>query len=86
MKNKILLGLILVIILVNSMFSVYADLNKEFKNNLKKALFDEEVRLFEFLIKQEKMHLASLKKAKEFLGNPEQEFHAMEKWLLDGGV
>lgn len=43
-------------------------------------------KLFSFLIGQERMHLASLEKALDFLRNPADKFMEMEGWLLDGGV
>lgn len=71
-------------------FDTAIDLEKRsiefYTGRLDKAVLDETKELFLFLIAQEKMHLTSLEKAKDFLKNPEHSYLEMEEWIMDGGM
>jgi len=55
-----------------------------YQEQLKKARSETAKKFFEFLIKQEKFHLKSLKEAKDFLGDPENFYVEFERWTLEG--
>jgi rubrerythrin len=55
-----------------------------YTEQLKRAETEETKKFFDFLIKQEKFHLESLQKAKDFLSDPENFFVEFERWTLEG--
>ena len=55
-----------------------------YTKQLGKAKTEETRRFFEFLVKQEKFHLESLQKAKDFLSDPENFYVEFERWTFEG--